>query len=528
MANKNLFGSNPSRGPATDTVNEAGGRAYAFGPKHALAQYAVTGCLNGTYYADAETQLETVLDLAKQVVATDPAFVGQVAIYAREKGFMKDMPALLVAFLAAKAPVVFKQVFPRVIDDVKMLRNFVQIVRSGVTGRKSLGTSPKKAVQKFFDEISDTDLFRQSIGNDPSLADVIKMVHPKPKTESRRNLYAYLLGKKFDSALLPEDVQAFEKFKANPKGAPPAINFQFLSSIKMSADQWSTLAGNMSWHSLRMNLNTLQRNGVFEEKGMDTIVAKKLADADTIRKVKAFPYQLMMAYMNADSVPTKVRNALQSALEVATENTPVLPGKVVVAVDTSGSMSSAVTGNRGTATSKVRCIDVAALMASSIMRRNEDAEIMPFDTVVHHVRGGLNGRDSIMTNATKLAGYGGGGTDCAAVLRKLNDDKTKADAVIYLSDNESWVQSQPTGGGRYGHNPATNMYTEWRKFKARNPNAKLVCIDLTPHASTQVPDDKNVLNVGGFNDRVFDVVNLFLRGDGGEHWVEVIESIELT
>ncbi len=59
------------RSQAADATNEAGGKAYAFRSKHALAQYAVTGCLNGTYYASAATQLERTLELACSV---DPAF----------------------------------------------------------------------------------------------------------------------------------------------------------------------------------------------------------------------------------------------------------------------------------------------------------------------------------------------------------------------------------------------------------------------------------------------------------------------
>ena len=63
MANKNLFKSLMGRiAPRTDAVNEAGGVAYARSSKHALAQYAMTGCLNGTFYASAEMQLGKVLD----------------------------------------------------------------------------------------------------------------------------------------------------------------------------------------------------------------------------------------------------------------------------------------------------------------------------------------------------------------------------------------------------------------------------------------------------------------------------------
>ena len=53
MANKTLFSSIKSKFTRTNTVNEAGGRAYKLTPKHALAQMAATGCFNGVYYASA-------------------------------------------------------------------------------------------------------------------------------------------------------------------------------------------------------------------------------------------------------------------------------------------------------------------------------------------------------------------------------------------------------------------------------------------------------------------------------------------
>src|SRR5690349_4999682 len=138
MVNKNLF--QTARGLFTrkaDTVNEAGGLAYKLSPKQALAQYAATGCFSHTFYADAGEQIDKVLEIADQV---DTEFVAKTAVFAREKGFMKDMPAFLVATLSTRDKGLFEKVFPRVIDNGKMLRNFVQIIRSGATGRKSLGT----------------------------------------------------------------------------------------------------------------------------------------------------------------------------------------------------------------------------------------------------------------------------------------------------------------------------------------------------------------------------------------------------
>ena len=89
--NLKLFPSSSRRVPAADTRNDAGGLAYASGPQLTLAQYAATGCLNGTFYAGAETQLETLLKMAS---ACDAAFVAKTAVFARQRGFMKDVPAL--------------------------------------------------------------------------------------------------------------------------------------------------------------------------------------------------------------------------------------------------------------------------------------------------------------------------------------------------------------------------------------------------------------------------------------------------
>ena len=68
MANANLFQTLKSKLlPAADTLNFEAGASYRMAPKHRLAQYAATGCLNDTYYAGAENQLETVMELAGEV-----------------------------------------------------------------------------------------------------------------------------------------------------------------------------------------------------------------------------------------------------------------------------------------------------------------------------------------------------------------------------------------------------------------------------------------------------------------------------
>ncbi len=70
--------------------------------------------------------------------------------------------------------------------------------------------------------------------------------------------------------------------------------------------------------------------------------------------------------------------------------------------------------------------------------------------------------------------------------------------------------------------------TEWNQFKTRNRNAKLVCIDIQPNASSQAQERADILNIGGFSDQVFNLVAEFAGGNlTAEHWVGVIEKVEI-
>jgi 60 kDa SS-A/Ro ribonucleoprotein len=518
MANKNLFATIAGMlVPKTNAVNEAGGKAYALTPKQALAQYAATGCLNGTFYATADEQLATVLALCSEI---ESDFIAQTAIWCRRSGAMKDMPALLCAVLSTRNPALLESIFPRVIDNGKMLRNFVQIVRSGAVGRKSFGTAMKRMIRQWLDARSDEALFRDSVGQSPSMADVIRMVHPKPKAAARETLYGYLIGRARNLDSLPPLVRDFEAFRQGATNEVPDVPFQMLTALELSTEAWMTIARNAPWQMTRMNLNTFARHGVFASEEVTNMIAARLADRAAIAKARVLPYQLMTAYLAAGvAVPAMVRDALQDAMEIATENVPRIEGKVYVCPDVSGSMGSPATGYRKGSTTTVRCIDVAAMMTAAIVRKNPTAEVLPFSTRVVDVD--LNVRDSVMTNAEKLAAIGGGGTTCSAPLEMLNRRKAKGDLVIFVSDNESWADRQSGRG--------TEMMQEWSAFRLRNPNARLVCIDIQPYATSQASEGADVLNVGGFSDAVFTLVADFAAGKlAPGHWTEVIESIALA
>jgi 60 kDa SS-A/Ro ribonucleoprotein len=277
-----------------------------------------------------------------------------------------------------------------------------------------------------------------------------------------------------------------------------------------------------------MNLNTLVRHGVLADAEMQQYVAGRLADPDEVRRSRQFPYQFLAAYLNAgEDVPAVIRQALEAATETACGNVPQLPGPVLIGLDVSGSMGSPVTGSRGrTQASKMRCVDVAALFAAAVLRRNPQSVIIPFDTTAHHAD--VAPDEPILALARRLSYYGGGGTNCALPLIEAHSGRYRDHrfaGCVLVSDCESWV-----GAGRYG---ASGVVTAWQEFLANQVrlgtlarDLKLICIDLQPYTTVQAPDRRDILNVGGFSDAVFQVVDGFLRNATSDFVAEV-EAVEL-
>ena len=546
MANRTLFSSIRSKFTRTSTVNEAGGRAYAFTPKHALARMAATGCFNGVYYASAESQLDEMRKLIDQV--DDNVFLAKLAVYAREQAGMKDMPAALLVLLSGRDTGLLHRVFDRVVDNGRVLRTMFQMIRSGQFGRSSLSSSLQRAFQRWLNEASVGRLLSASIGNDPSLRDVLRMARPTPKDNERRALFGWLTDRESGKwapateADLPAQVQGLIAYRqADTAEAQTliagnlSVRWDLLANAARGPLVWKAIARQMGPQALRMNLNTLLRHEVLgngqADREMVDYVASRLADAEAIRHSRQFPYQFLAAYLNASAeVPQQIRAALHQAAEIACGNVPELPGPVVIGLDTSGSMSCPVTGYRGRgATSKMRCVDVAALFAAAILRRNPDSVVIPFDTRAYDVR--IDPSDSILSLSERLAKYGGGGTDCSIPLRQANTTYRKRQfaGVVLVSDNESWVYRDRAFA--YGRQGATGVLSEWQTFVANQQrmgvsSPKLVCIDIQPYGSTQAPERDDILNIGGFSDAVFHVVASYL-GDDAARFVAEVESVDL-
>ena len=177
----------------------------------------------------------------------------------------------------------------------------------------------------------------------------------------------------------------------------------------------------------------------------------------------------------------------------------------------------------------MRCVDVAALFAAAILRRNPDSVVIPFDTQAYDAK--VDPSDSILSLSARLAKYGGGGTDCSIPLSEANKkyNKRQFAGVVLVSDNESWINRGIAFG--YGSSGSTGVMTEWQTF-AKNQkqlgvhDPKLICIDIQPYGTTQAAERSEILNIGGFSDAVFNVISSFLSSDEAR-FVKEVESIVL-
>jgi len=173
------------------------------------------------------------------------------------------------------------------------------MIRSGQFGKKSLSSSLQRAFQRWLNTASPEKLLSASIGNDPRLRDVFRMARPTPTDNARRAMFGWLTDKEQSKwapateADLPEQIRLLVAFRTaetaeqqvallrGPSGDEnrPALHarWDLLADTAKGPVVWAAIARTMGLQALRMNLNTLQRHGVFEDAAMVQTVADRMA-----------------------------------------------------------------------------------------------------------------------------------------------------------------------------------------------------------------------------------------------------------
>jgi hypothetical protein len=255
---------------------------------------------------------------------------------------------------------------------------------------------------------------------------------------------------------------------------------------------WEAVIPSMGYMALLRNLRNFDECGVSDD--VAATVAARLADQVHVSKSRQFPFRFLSAYRAAPSL--RWGHALEQALTAATSNIPLLKGRTLVLVDTSGSMGTPVSGK-----SQIRHVDVGALFGVALAARGADVDLVGYaNGVFSHPlqRGG-----SVLRQTEAFCnriGEVGHGTETVSALRSSFRGHDRAVVVTDGQAFRSW------GGGSV--------------TDAIPANVPLFGVDTAGYSVSSIDTSKpNRYQIGGFSDAMFKMMDLLSRGrDAGWPW----------
>ena len=464
------------------TTNKCGAPAYNYSDKEKLATMVLTSFWDEKkFYGDNSTEL---LALAER---TDPAFVGALAIYARNAMNLRSISHVLTAVVAhAHRAELTRPVVAQVIqrpDDLTEIMQFY-LTRYGKPVPNALKRQMGKEMNRFTEyQYAKYDKAKMAL----SFKDLLSIIHAKP------------IGL--------QNKMTFKGIMEGTLETPYTWETQ-LSERGNTREVWEELidSGKVGYMALLRNLrNILKAN----PRNLDKVLAK-LSNPNEVRRSHQLPFRFLSAYMmirEENLGSTKVYDALEDAISASCDNLHTLTGKTLIAIDTSCSMRHYISSN-----SVINCADVGRLMGAMATRICEDADVITFNTSVESVQ--LSSRNGILSNAMSIP-VNGGGTDCSLPFWFASQKHEKYDRIIILSDNMSNCLIHAAWAG-------DNAQREMQNYRKNyNPDCWVHAIDLVGYGTTQWSGNK-VNYLAGWNERVLSYISMV--EDGMSSLLKDIES----
>ena len=486
--------------PAPDTSNLAGGKAYKESTKLELVSILLTSFLNDKFYESANSQANRLVEAIKNL--PDKKFAAKAAIYARNVFGMRSITHLTAAIIAGTVKGVswtkdfFYKVFFRPDDMLETMSLYFTLFTKNM---RPVPNSLKKAIKaKFenpkknggFDEYQ-LAKYRKS-ENAISLVDLINLTHPSPEKNSAihkliRNTLK-LTGKTWE-AKLSEAGKADDVEEAK-------------------AGAWESLlsSGKLGYMALLKNLRNINATG---NSNIIDLAVSELLNVEKLKASKVFPFRFFTAYkeLQKAGASRKLLNAVHDAVDLSLRNIPDLPGKTLIALDVSGSMTSPInsrTSYRSVNPSALSIMDVSAMFAAALYK-HLDADLIRFQSSASYYN--TTTRLSTLKLAEDLVNTTYGGTNFESIFKTANK---KYDRIIILSDMQSWIGSTISSFKTYKSTYQANPY--------------LYCMDFAGYGTLQFPENKIVV-LAGYSDKILDLMKI--NEEDKNILIQEIESIEL-
>lgn len=490
------------------TTNFEGGIAFKRGPLFRLyARAATTFVGEDRFYESAAESDNRLIDAIHAAAKIDPDFVLALAYYLRTEMHMRSVPIVLLGECAnigvgARSTLPARKIVAACMqrpDDMTELIAY-QLARNkkAPRTRAKIPMMIKNGIRMAFPKFDAYQLAKYNRDASVRLRDVMFITHPKP-----------------------------------PNAETAAMWEQLINGTLPAPDTWEVMrsTGKMTWHdvihqifykdnrvnnymAILRNLRNCVLSASVTDEDID-LLCRMITDDEAIRHSKVLPFRYLAAYreilkleprfIKLDSGETVMRGpgSLIDALEVAAqkslENLPRLPGRMAVAIDISGSMSSPLS-----ARSHVRLIDVAMMMGLIANRIADRAYVCLFNNEVRWIIDPPKRTDLLHATANMSPS---GQTYLYRVFKTLYEGNVVVDRLMVFTDSIDYYQM-----GAYTSDTVASL---WKKYCIRhNKKPHLFICDVSGYDTRSVPDDAlNAHSISGWSENIFKVVPMIERGE---------------
>ena len=444
------------------------------------------------YYESAKDADLELLKSIQKAIEIDPEFVLQLAVYCREKLYLRSVPLMLLAEFAnskaiGKVPNSRKYV-TRVIQRADELTELIayQLARNKIIPRtkSKLPMMLKYGISDAFSKFDEYQFSKYNREGTVKLRDALFLTHPKPANPERQILYDKITQDTLESAETWEVMRSTGKMTWHD-----VINDIFHKDGKI----FNYMA------QLRNLRNCLQDNTVTQSDIL--LLCKMLSDKSAVLHSKQFPFRFLSAYREAQKIvhplTSQVLDALEMAVSYSIENIPKLEGTTLIASDVSGSMEMAVSKN-----STVQRWDIGIIIGMMAHRFCQVSLTGIFGTEWKAVPLAKYS-NGLLANSMKLRSISnevGWSTNGYKIIEYLLASNPQVDRIMIFTDCQMWDSS--------GYD---KTFAElFIKYQRKYPSVKLYCFDLSGYGNIMIPQNtKNVCLIGGWSDKIFDFVKTF-------------------
>ncbi len=407
---------------------------YEGGPSRVLSKEnelkrTVMACLlwEDSYYEDGTSVAERI---KKLVPLVSPEVVASIAIEARTKMNLRHAPLLIVREMARhpEHKKLVKHTLYNVINRADELTEFLAIYWK--EGRQALSGQIKKGLAAALTKFSADQLSKYNRDGVVKLKDVLFLVHPKPLNDEMQNTWNLLIKDELPS---PDTWEVSLSAGEDKK----EVFTRLLEEKKLGA------------LALLRNLRNMEAANVSRE-----LITNSIKELNTS---KILPFRFIAAAKHAPHL----EQSLEEALIKCCSQIEKIPGKTVLMVDVSGSMTEKLSKK-----SDMDRIDAACGLAIIAREVFEQVEIHTFSEGLATVpaRRGFALRDLILSSQPRSGTNLGAAID---TLHKINTEKGLSyDRIIIITDEQTSDRVEaPRGNGyvlnvaSYKNGISTNQYT---------------------------------------------------------------------